>query len=122
MVTDAHFQVSVAVTAPAVFKFTGPSNPERHLQVAEVFGADISNARAEDAGAILSDALKKFLDRLGDQPMGIKALGYSKSDIPSLVESTLPQRRVLMLAPGLDAEIQTQVEELSGILEESLEY
>lgn len=114
--------MSVAVTAPAVFKFTGPSNPERHLQVAEVFGADISNAKAEDAGAILSDALKKFLESLGDQPMGIKALGYSKSDIPSLVEATLPQRRVLMLAPGLDAATDSQVEELSSILEDSMEY
>lgn len=115
-------QVSVAVTAPAVFKFTGASNPERHLQVAEVFGADITNAKPEDAGAILSDALRDFLSNLGDQPMGIKALGYSRSDISSLVESTLPQRRVLMLAPGFNEDVQPQVDALSQILEDSIDY
>lgn len=87
-----------------------------------MFGADITQAKLEDAGAILSDALRKFLANLGDQPMGIKALGYSCSDIPSLVESTLPQRRVLMLAPGFNADVEPQVEALSQILEESIDY
>lgn len=92
------------------------------MQVAEVFGADITNANPEDAGAILSDALRNFLASLGDQPMGIKALGYSRSDIPALVESTLPQRRVLMLAPGFNEDIEPQVEALSQILEDSIDY
>src|SRR5205814_1876164 len=73
--------VSVAVTAPAVFRFTGPSNPQRHLAAAEVFGVDISNAKEESAGEVLSEALVEFLVRLGDQPRGIKALGYEKGDI-----------------------------------------
>lgn len=64
------------------------------MQAAEIFGADISNARDEDAGEILGDALKAFLVGLGDQPRGIKELGYDRSDIERLVEGTLPQRRV----------------------------
>ncbi|KAI5849833.1 alcohol dehydrogenase [Tricharina praecox] len=114
--------VSVAVTAPAVFAFTAASNPERHLQAAELFGVDISNARAEDAGAILSDAIKKFLAKLGDQPMGIKGLGYGSGDIEGLVEATLPQRRVLMLAPSFEEEVDRQREVLTGILEDAMEY
>lgn len=109
--------VSVAVTAPAVFKFTGPSNPERHLEVAAVFGKDVSNAKRESAGEILSEAIKEFLQKLGDQPMGIKKLGYTSSDIDKLVEGTLPQRRVLDLAPG-----DVNVSSLHKIFEESLEY
>ena len=66
--------VSVAVTAPAVFKFTGSSNPERHLAAAEVFGKDISNVKKESAGEVLSEALSEFLVSLGDQPRGLKPL------------------------------------------------
>jgi hydroxyacid-oxoacid transhydrogenase len=90
----------VAVTAPSVFAFTGAANPARHLEAAAVFGVDVSNAKEADAGAILSDAIRDFLLKLGDQPRGIKAIGYERSDIPDLVEGTLPQKRVLDLAPS----------------------
>ncbi|KAF2009387.1 NAD-dependent methanol dehydrogenase [Aaosphaeria arxii CBS 175.79] len=70
--------VSVAVTAPAVFKFTGASNPERHLAAAEAFGVDISNVKKESAGEVLSEALAEFLLKLGDQPRGLKDLGFTR--------------------------------------------
>ncbi|PWW80830.1 Dehydroquinate synthase-like protein [Tuber magnatum] len=114
--------VSVAVTAPAVFKFTAASNPERHLAAAETFGVDISNARIEDAGELLSGALKEFLYNLGDQPQGIGELGYTRGDIQQLVEGTIPQRRVLMLAPNLDEDLERQRGELIKLFEDSLEY
>ncbi|KAK6346527.1 hypothetical protein TWF696_006652 [Orbilia brochopaga] len=114
--------VSVAVTAPAVFKFTGPSNPSRHLAAAEIFGADVSNAKEESAGEILSDAVANFLVNLGDQPRGIKALGYERGDIDALVEGTLPQQRVLVLAPNLRGEKERQRELLAALFEDALEY
>lgn len=114
--------ISVAVTAPAVFNFTAPSNPERHLEVAALFGADVTSARAEDAGKILSDAIMEFLEELGIPPKGIRQLGFDRSDIPELVEATLPQRRVLMLAPSFEDEIERQRDALAGILEESIDY
>lgn len=115
--------VSVAVTAPAVFKFTGPSNPERHLAAAECFGVDISNAKKENAGEILGEAIAEFLVKLGDQPRGLKALGFKNEHITKLVDGTLPQRRVLMLAPGLDAEDQdAEREQLTKLFEDSMEY
>lgn len=106
--------ISVAVTSPAVAEFTGSMFPERHLEIAQVLGADISGARLEDAGAIMADALRRFLQELG-VPDGISAFGYSSDDIPALVESILPQHRVLKLAPRL-----TGAEQLSWILERSL--
>ncbi|KAJ2904690.1 Hydroxyacid-oxoacid transhydrogenase mitochondrial [Zalerion maritima] len=118
--------VSVAVTAPAVFKFTASSNPDRHLEAAEAFGVDISNVKKESAGEVLSEALKEFLAKLGDQPAGLKELGFNRSHIDALVEGTLPQKRVLMLAPGLGdngiTERENEREQLSRLFEESLEH
>ncbi|KAF2453767.1 iron-containing alcohol dehydrogenase-domain containing protein [Lineolata rhizophorae] len=115
--------VSVAVTAPAVFKFTGASNPERHLAAAEAFGVDISNVKKESAGEILSEALADFLVKLGDQPRGLKQLGFNSGHIDMLVEGTIPQARVLMLAPSLEMQnVEAEREQLRDLFEEALEY
>ncbi|CAI6331826.1 unnamed protein product [Periconia digitata] len=115
--------VSVAVTAPAVFKFTGASNPERHLQAAEAFGVDISNVKLESAGEVLSEALAEFLVGLGDQPRGLKDLGFAREDIGTLVDGTIPQARVLMLAPSLEMQnVDVEREQLGKLFENALEY
>jgi hydroxyacid-oxoacid transhydrogenase len=115
--------VSVAVTAPAVFKFTGASNPERHLAAAECFGVDISNVKKESAGEVLGEALAEFLVKLGDQPRGLKDLGFTREHVDALVEGTIPQARVLMLAPNLDMQnVDAEREQLRTLFEESLDY
>ena len=114
--------VSVAVTAPAVFKFTGASNPDRHLAAAEAFGKDVSNVKKESAGELLSETLAEFLVRLGDQPRGLKALGFGSEHVDELVEGTIPQKRVLMLAPSLSEELNEEREQLKGLFEEAMEY
>ncbi|KAF1969336.1 putative Fe-containing alcohol dehydrogenase [Bimuria novae-zelandiae CBS 107.79] len=115
--------VSVAVTAPAVFKFTGASNPERHLQAAEAFGVDISNVKKEMAGEVLGEALAEFLVKLGDQPRGLKQLGFGKGDIDALVEGTIPQARVLMLAPSLEMQdLEVEREQLGRLFDDAMEY
>lgn len=115
--------VSVAVTAPTVFRFTGASNPERHLAAAECFGVDTSQVKKESAGEVLGEALAEFLVKLGDQPRGLKPLGFTKDSIPDLVEGTIPQARVLMLAPSLDIQnLDVEREQLTELFEEALEY
>jgi hydroxyacid-oxoacid transhydrogenase len=90
--------MSVILNAPAVFRFTASANPERHLEAAAALGADVSRAQPSDAGRLLSERLVWFMQRL-KMPNGLAAIGYSTSDIPALVEGTLPQHRVTKLAP-----------------------
>ncbi|MGE0812860.1 MAG: hydroxyacid-oxoacid transhydrogenase [Vicinamibacterales bacterium] len=90
--------MSVILNAPAVFRFTAPASPARHLQAAEALGVDISGVAPDDAGAVLADRIVWFMERLG-VPNGLEAIGYTSSDIPALVEGTLPQHRVTKLSP-----------------------
>jgi hydroxyacid-oxoacid transhydrogenase len=90
--------VSVILNAPAVFRFTAAANPERHLEAAEALGANVTGVKKEDAGNVLADRITWFMREL-KVPNGLKALGYSSSDITTLVEGTLPQHRVTKLSP-----------------------
>lgn len=90
--------ISVILNAPAVFRFTAPATPERHLQAAAALGVDVSGVKGADAGPVLADRITWFMQRL-KTPNGLAALGYSSSDIPALVEGTLPQHRVTKLSP-----------------------
>jgi hydroxyacid-oxoacid transhydrogenase len=90
--------MSVIMNAPAVFRFTGPTNPARHLHAARLMGADISGAGPEDAGDILADAIVKLIKQI-DVPNGLSAIGYTPDDVDALVEGTLPQHRVVKLSP-----------------------
>jgi hydroxyacid-oxoacid transhydrogenase len=106
--------VSVILNAPAVFRFTATANPARHLEAAGALGADVSHARSDDAGRILADRITWFMERL-KMPNGLKAIGYSSSDIPALVEGTLPQHRVTKLSPR-----PAGPEELHALFEEAM--
>lgn len=90
--------VSVILNAPAVYRFTAQACPERHLKAAEILGAKVSGAKLEDAGRILADRVVEFMHDL-KVPNGLRELGYESSDIPALVEGTLPQHRVTKLSP-----------------------
>jgi hydroxyacid-oxoacid transhydrogenase len=90
--------ISVVLNAPAAFRFTGPGCPERHLRAAELLGADMSQAMAADGGDILADLLTELMQRL-HVPNGLSAIGYTREDIPALVQGTLPQHRVIKLSP-----------------------
>ncbi|GAA6052452.1 hypothetical protein JCM3770_001120 [Rhodotorula araucariae] len=116
--------ISVALAGPSIFRFTAPTDPDRHRQVATIFEElaephakdHIDTARVSDAdlGDLLFDRIARFLVNL-DVPRGLGAIGYTTADIPELVQGTLPQRRVLDLAPGFHG--SEGKEELAHIIE-----
>ncbi|RPI85345.1 MAG: iron-containing alcohol dehydrogenase, partial [Planctomycetaceae bacterium] len=90
--------ISVILNTPAVVRFTGPAQPDRHLRAAQALGADIRDVPPADAGEVLARHVIQFMRKL-NMPNGLSAVGYSAADIPALVEGTLPQHRVTKLSP-----------------------
>jgi hydroxyacid-oxoacid transhydrogenase len=106
--------LSVILNAPAAFRFTASSTPERHLEAARMLGADVSRASPGDAGAVLAARIVWFMRRLG-LPTGLAAIGYSTADIPELVAGTLLQRRLTTMSPR-----EATREDLARMFEESM--
>ena len=106
--------MSVALPAPAVFRFTASANPERHLQAAALLGVDVSKVSADDAGKVLADRILTFMQEL-KMPNGLYEVGYELSDIPDLVAGTLPQERVTKLSPRKFTE-----DDLAAMFQESM--
>jgi hydroxyacid-oxoacid transhydrogenase len=90
--------MAVVLNAPAVFRFTAPTNPELHLYAAKLMGVDTSGAGPEDAGELLASAIVDLMRRTGI-PNGLSAVGYGPDDVDQLVAGTLPQHRVTKLSP-----------------------
>jgi hydroxyacid-oxoacid transhydrogenase len=90
--------MAVTLNAPAVFRWTAPADPERHLWAARLLGVDTSQARLEQAGGLLSGAIVDLMRRTG-MPNGLSAVGYGPDDVDHLVAGTLPQHRVTKLSP-----------------------
>jgi hydroxyacid-oxoacid transhydrogenase len=108
--------MSVILNAPAVFRYTADACPRRHLEAAEALGADIVGAAEGDAGRILADRLIWYMRQLG-MPNGLAAAGYDETDIPALVQGTLPQHRVTKLSPKPAGEA-----ELSALFRDAMQY
>jgi alcohol dehydrogenase class IV len=96
--------MSVILTAPAAFRFTYPSAPERHLRAAELMGADVRGWPATTRREALPQTLIELMRDVGI-PRGLAAIGYTEQDVPGLVQGTLLQPRLLAGAPrGVGAE------------------
>ncbi len=95
--------ISVVVNAPGVFRALAPHLPERHLEAAGLLGAEPARASAEDAGELISSALRRMMRETG-VPAGPAALGYGRGDVAALTDGAMLQRRLVDNAPiAIDA-------------------
>ncbi|MFO0591600.1 MAG: hydroxyacid-oxoacid transhydrogenase [Polyangiaceae bacterium] len=106
--------VSVVVSAPSVFRWTASACAERHLEAAELLGADVRSAGPVDAGRILSDHLSSLM-RATAVPNGISGVGYGTSDLDALAQRAALQKRLCDNAPRPTGEA-----ELHGLFERAL--
>ena len=106
--------ISVVVTAPATFRFTYATSPERHLRAAELMGVPTAGLSEREAREVLPNALLSLMRDVG-VPNGLAELGYGERDIPALLEGTLKQPRLLSGAPRTVGSA-----EITGILRDSL--
>ena len=106
--------MAVILNAPAVFRYTASSNPERHMRAAQLLGADTKGAGPEDAGDLIAERIIFILKQTG-VPNGLGGVGYTINDVPRLVEGTLPQHRVTKLAPR-----PTGADELTELFKDSM--
>ncbi|HEU4529041.1 MAG TPA: hydroxyacid-oxoacid transhydrogenase [Actinomycetota bacterium] len=103
--------MSVIVNAPAVFRRIAARSPERHLEAAELLGADVRDA---EPGEAVSGRIAEMMKATG-MPNGISGVGYDRSHVAALTEGAIVQRRLLDNAPvPIDREL------LAGLFEDAL--
>lgn len=71
----------------------------RHLYAAGLMGVNVSEAKAEQAGDLLADAIIALMKKTG-MPNDLKAVGFGPAEVDQLVAGTLPQHRVTKLSPS----------------------
>ena len=90
--------MSVVLNAPAVFRKTAEVFADRHLEAAQLLGADARDAGVDDAGEVLANRLIELM-RACEMPNGLTAVGYDDDDIDALTKGAYAQQRLLTNAP-----------------------
>jgi hydroxyacid-oxoacid transhydrogenase len=105
--------MSVALTAPESFRFTFATAPDRHLRAAALLAPGAPDPG--DPAEALPDALLALMRDIG-MPNGVAAVGFTKADLPDLVDGALKQQRLLAICPR-----PVTADDLAGIFARSME-
>jgi len=90
--------MAVAVSAPAVFRHTASTAPDRHREAAVLLGGGAYASADRGPGEALASAVIELM-RAIEIPNGLAGVGYAPDDVPALVAGTVPQQRLLGNAP-----------------------
>jgi alcohol dehydrogenase class IV len=102
---------SVAVTAPAAFRWTYASNPRKHVLAAEL----LTDGPVEDDDEDTFPAAFAALMRDVGAPPSLASFGYGEADLDALTAGAASQHRLLALSP-----IDAGEAELRAVLRASL--
>jgi alcohol dehydrogenase class IV len=86
--------LAVVATAPAAFRFTYPTNPQRHEDAARLLGGG-SGRSGIDA---LPEAITTLCRDVG-APWGLAAYGYGAKDVEAIADGAFAQQRLLAVSP-----------------------
>jgi len=107
--------LSVVTTAPADFIFTTPAYPQRHLEAANLLGADLPTTTSEDIiGNRLADLIRGYMQDF-KIPNGLSELGFDRRDVDKLAD-----RATASLKKGAIAPRDPDADALADIYEKSL--
>lgn len=87
---------AVSATGPAVFDWTYPADPDRHLRAAELLSGQTFTR--VDGAAALPHVLRELMADIGI-PRSLRAFGYTEDDVPALADGALKQTRQLAVVP-----------------------
>jgi len=104
---------SVSLTAPAAFRFTFDTAPQRHLHAAALLAPEMD--LLDDPSEQLPRALIDLMRDIGI-PNGLHACGFDAGHIDELVGGTMQQQRLLSTCPKDVSE-----DDIAAISTESLE-
>ena len=90
--------IAVVINGPAVFRFSGPAAPEKHLAAAQALGADITGVSMEKAGDALADRMIALMKSCG-LPSGTAELGFTEDDCQAMAEVGMKNPRIIGICP-----------------------
>jgi len=108
--------ISVAVSAPAIFRYTAEAAPERHFEAAGYLQSDLRDAAPEDSGEALATRLIALMRKTG-VPNGLSGVGFGPEDVPALAASTSRQVRAIANSPR-----ETNLVDIENIYAAAISY
>ncbi|MCP4979821.1 MAG: iron-containing alcohol dehydrogenase [Gammaproteobacteria bacterium] len=108
--------ISVAVSAPAIFRYTAEATPERHFEAASYLQSDLRGAAADDSGEVLARRIIDLMRKTG-VPNGLSEVGFTADDVPALAASSARQVRAIANSPR-----ETNLVDIENIYAAAISY
>ena len=108
--------MSVIVNAPAAYRFTAAGCPDRHIEGAQLLGADLHDVSDAEAGTVLAKHIEQMMRSTG-VPNGISGVGFTADAVDGLAKAATAQQRLLLVAP-----VAVDETDLKTLYREALSY